>query len=290
MKKSLRDFFSLSVRERRGSLLLVVLLLVVTLVSHFTGRHRSQVVPSADPEWLEEAFRYTPETTPADTNGYGELSASFMPDSAGATTVDPNHASYDALIRAGFGFRTAHNLIRYRQAGGRIRKAGDLMKIYGMDSNQLARVAGHIFVAREETRLYQFPAPAQLDLNRADSASLERLPGIGPVLARRIIRYRNKLGGFSDPEQLAEVYGISDSLLQVLEGRLQADTALVVHISLNKAGEKELASHPYIGKYRAEGILRLRNQVSRIRSPDELAENGVLEKNELEKLRPYLVP
>ena len=47
-----------------------------------------------------------------------------------------------------------------------------------------------------------------LDLNAADSAALEAMPYIGPVLAARICRFRNALGGFHAVEQLREVWGL----------------------------------------------------------------------------------
>ena len=52
------------------------------------------------------------------------------------------------------------------------------------------------------------PAPAALDVNLATEQDLERLPGIGPVLARRIVQYREAQGTFQDIEQLRRVKGI----------------------------------------------------------------------------------
>src|SRR3569833_3197280 len=49
-----------------------------------------------------------------------------------------------------------------------------------------------------------------IELNSADSAKLTELKGIGPSFARRIINYRNRLGGFINKEQLKEVYGMDD--------------------------------------------------------------------------------
>ena len=51
-------------------------------------------------------------------------------------------------------------------------------------------------------------APVALDVNRAKQEDLEQLPGIGPVLARRIVEYRESQGAFEDVEQLRQVKGI----------------------------------------------------------------------------------
>jgi competence protein ComEA len=49
-----------------------------------------------------------------------------------------------------------------------------------------------------------------VNLNIASAVELERLPGVGPVLAERIITYRNDHGRFRRPEHLMMVRGISD--------------------------------------------------------------------------------
>ncbi|WP_285493059.1 ComEA family DNA-binding protein [Actinomadura sp. NBRC 104425] len=53
-------------------------------------------------------------------------------------------------------------------------------------------------------------AGAQLDLNTASVDQLDQLPGVGPVLAQRIVDYRTRHGGFRSVEQLQEVSGIGE--------------------------------------------------------------------------------
>ncbi len=54
------------------------------------------------------------------------------------------------------------------------------------------------------------PAAAQVDLNKATAAELERLPGIGPATAARILEYRDRSGGFKKIEDLMNVQGIGE--------------------------------------------------------------------------------
>lgn len=59
-------------------------------------------------------------------------------------------------------------------------------------------------------------ASGPLDLNRATAAELTRLPGIGDVLARRIVAYRDSVGGFRSLEQLERVRGIGPAMMNRL--------------------------------------------------------------------------
>ena len=72
----------------------------------------------------------------------------------------------------------------------------------------------------------------RVNLNAVDSMALEMLPGIGPILSARIIRYRNKLGGFYAVAQLKEVYGISDSTFEKISPKME-----IVKDSLKKLAE-----------------------------------------------------
>ena len=128
----------------------------------------------------------------------------------------------------------------------------------------------------------------RIDLNSCDSADLERLPVLGPVLSSRVIKYRNILGGFVSVSQLSEVYGISDSALTVIADRLMADTARITRIEINRAGFGELLRHPYIERSEVQSILKYRELNGYVGSIDDLVENRILTEAKAERLRPYL--
>lgn len=59
-----------------------------------------------------------------------------------------------------------------------------------------------------------------IDINAAGAAEFETLPGIGPVLAGRIVKYRTKIQGFASVDELRKVYGLDSALLEQLRPRL----------------------------------------------------------------------
>ena len=127
--------------------------------------------------------------------------------------------------------------------------------------------------------------PEPLDLNMADSTELVRLPGIGASTAMKIIRYRERLGGYTEITQLAEIDGLPDSLMKWF---IITDTIPVSRIAVNKATLAELRRHPYIDFYQARAIVEFRNERGIIKSPEQLSFLEEFTAQDLIRLKPYL--
>lgn len=144
--------------------------------------------------------------------------------------IDPNSAGVRELAAVGLPLKIAYTLDNYRKKGGRFSKPADLTRVYGLKDSMLQRILPFLVFEKEEPdpatnsendELNKIPATAlPLDLNQADTTSLKTLPGIGPVLARRIVSFRDALGGFHETEQLKEVYGLPDSTYRLIASRL----------------------------------------------------------------------
>jgi len=126
------------------------------------------------------------------------------------------------------------------------------------------------------------------DLNLSDSAALVRLPGIGPVLSARIIKYRKLLGGFARIEQLKEVYGLPEETFEAIKGRVFADSTLISRININTAVYKELARLHYLEKYEITAILKYRELEGKIKGINDLIENKLIPAEKAGKVNPYL--
>jgi len=131
--------------------------------------------------------------------------------------------------------------------------------------------------------------PVQVvELNTCDSAALEALPGIGPVLSARIIKYRNLLGGYASVEQLREVYGLTEETYDLVKERVCADAGLVKKININTAGYKQLMGLRYLEKGDIPAILKYRELMGRIENIEELVKNKILTEEKAEKVKWYL--
>jgi DNA uptake protein ComE-like DNA-binding protein len=127
-----------------------------------------------------------------------------------------------------------------------------------------------------------------INLNSCDTSQLISLPGIGPVLSLRIIKYRNLLGGFASVEQLKEVYGLSAETFSIIKARVFADSSDVQKININEAVYKDLSRLPYFEKYEVTAILKYRELKGRIEGINELTDNKLIPVEKVPKVRPYL--
>jgi DNA uptake protein ComE-like DNA-binding protein len=127
-----------------------------------------------------------------------------------------------------------------------------------------------------------------LELNSCDSATFVSLPGIGPVLAARIIKYRHLLGGFASVDQLKDVYGLPVETYELIKGRLYTDTLIISRININSADFKTLARLPYIERFEVTAILKYRELNGKISGINELTVNKLIGAEKAFKVRPYL--
>ena len=130
--------------------------------------------------------------------------------------------------------------------------------------------------------------PLMVELNTADTLTLQLLHGIGPAYARRIANYRERLGGFVSTTQLLEVYGFTPELLAHIAPHITLDTLAIRHININTIELKQLIKHPYIEYYQARDIITLRNRGARFHSADDLRSIPSMADSTLQRLLPYI--
>lgn len=205
---------------------------------------------------------------------------------------DPNKIGFDEWEKMGVPEIVAQRIEQYKSRGGKIRKAEDLLRFSGYNSEWYDRVKDYVRI--EDIQIFNSqkqPTTTNLlfDLNTVSKEELIAIKGIGNVLSERIINYRNALGGYFKIEQLAEVYGIDSMKYLYLKKFFFVNHPKLKKISLNLSEPEQLASHPYISYQQAKKIIDFRNKTGGFKSLDQLREAGIFsDTNVLKKLLPYL--
>jgi competence protein ComEA len=291
-KKWLSEYFSFSRKDRIGIMALLVMILLfffLPLLFREGPASGTKIFP-VDPlsPASEESFTRT------SVKEYSKAEENFKPE---LFFFDPNSITAVEWKRLGLPEKTTRTIINYRDKGGRFYKPEDLLKVWGMPEAFYNRVKSHIRITLPENikpiaekPSYIKPPKKEIkavSINEADSALLEQLPGIGPRLSSRIVKYRERIGGFHSIDQLAEVYGLADSVLQKAKSFLIL-TGEIKKININIATRDELKAHPYFTWSLANAIVEYRKQHGNFTSIETLKKIALVDEEVYQKLLPYI--
>ena len=186
---------------------------------------------------------------------------------------NPNTVSVEDLCRLGFSQKQAQSIDNYRKKGGRFKKKSDFAKSYVVSDSIFRRLEPYIDIPL-------------LDLNLADSAALDALPGIGGWFARAIISHRQKLGGFSYKEQLMDIKNLDMERYSALEELVTVSPQHVRAYPLWTLPEDSLRKHPYIrSREAAHAIVLFRtNSPPERLSVENMKKAGILRAEDADRL------
>ncbi len=290
MKRFIRQYLVFSKSERRGLFSLLVLIILASVTPWFVNNFLVRAHPAVLnlPKGLE-AFQKTGEQ-------------SETPDSL--FSFDPNRVTREELLLLGLTPNQADNILHYREKGGHFWRRVDVLKLYTIDKATYLKLYPYINIPYSRTRNPGRSQPIRrINMNLARKADWEQLPGIGSVLAERIMKYRKKYGPFLGPFDLASVYGIDSSLVNRLLPYLAIDSTLLdsliaqhdtaAHkteglIDLNLADTTQLKTLPGIGSVLARRIVRFREKLGGFYTIEQLREVYHLPHETYQKIYPRL--
>lgn len=185
---------------------------------------------------------------------------------------NPNTVSLEDLMRLGFSEKQALAIDNYRQKGGRFRRPSDFAKSYVVSDSVFKRLEKYIDIPRT-------------DINRADSAAFDALPGIGPYFAAKIVEYRARLGGYSYPEQLMDIYHFDREKYDGLSDLICCSRPREP-FRIWSLPEDSLRLHPYIRtRQAAHSIVLLREHTPREQwTLETIAGAGILPEEDASRL------
>ncbi|MDA3613636.1 helix-hairpin-helix domain-containing protein [Polluticaenibacter yanchengensis] len=231
-------------------------------------------------------------------------------------SFDPNTITDEEWLQLGVSERTINTIRKYKEKGGKFYRSEDLLKIYNLDKALAAELLPYVNIKNNRyrngyidysknkdnrskykkdtsgrykpnyTSAYTKKVFTQIYINSADTAILKQIPGIGSTLAKRIVSYRDRLGGFYAAGQLAEVFGLPDSTLQKMIPWIIIDQP-VKSINLNAEDFKNI-KHPYLNANLASVIYNYRMQHGNFKKVEDIKRIYILSDELFNKISPYL--
>ena len=218
---------------------------------------------------------------------------------------DPNTADSTQLLRLGLQPWQVRNIYRYRAAGGVYRQPRDFARLYGLTVKQYRQLEPYIRIKAEDMPIdrhfyayelveerdtMRYPVKLQpterVVLNNADTMILRKVPGIGSYFARKIVEYRQRLGGYYRVQQLLEIEDFPETAVSFF---IIPDSTLPSRkLNINRLSLNELKRHPYINFYQARAITDYRRLNGRIDSLQQLKLSRDFPTEAIKRLEPYV--
>lgn len=271
-----KSYFIFSKNERIGLMIFLVLMGIFLAAPYWVDHFTAHTIRDTHIEFQLMQIENDHITKYSDSGRYHPTST--QKDSTGIPVVkhfNPNSLEEKDWIAMGIPAKTAHTLHRYTEKGGRFRKASDLYKIWGIRASDVQRLLPYVRIESaisenvkqkltKSNAINTFTHVKQpIDINEADSADWESLPGIGPVLAGRIIHYRKRCSGFQTVDAIRSVYGLSDTVFQKILPLLRVSPARILQIKkpdINQLSVTELQRIGSLSREVAQAIVLYRKQ------------------------------
>lgn len=214
---------------------------------------------------------------------------------------DPNLINDNQWAQLGLSDKQIKVVRNYVNKGGKFFKKEDLKRIYSIPESQYQLLEPYIRIYESDSK-YKYPNKKHFDkanysslkaqlpiieLNSADSLVLLKIRGIGPAFASRIIRFKNRLGGFYKLEQLREVYGIDSIKFNQIKTQIRVDPNLIQKINVNLAEFDQFKKQPYMSYKQINALIQYRRQHGNFKTIDDLKKIVVLNEEIIRKIEPY---
>ena len=299
-----KDWLTFSKGERYGIVVLATAVLILAALPYLQTLWRKTPILITSPQQSAriDSFLHALKFQEVDT----QTPFSFEKEESKQQSLgepfpfDPNTITIPNLERLGFTHRQAVAIDRYRSRYQRFRTPSDFAKPYVVDSATFARLEPYIQIEatndsssgskHREARSHPngLVKAIVVELNTADTIKLMELRGIGMGYARRIVSYREILGGFHSIDQLEEIYGLPRSLKESLRESLVIDTSLIRRMDVNIISYNDLRRHPYITDYQARAIIYFRETIGAFEHPSEILRNRLVDSATYSRIQAYL--
>lgn len=321
-----RNLLSMSPAEARGVIVIfgiIILVIVLMFGADWFFSQKSQNLVISSPKMLDSLTVSLDNRKPTYGNqsSYGQKYEKYDGKKAYKNfNFDPNTASVEQFESLGLPKFIAERIEKYRSKGGKFRKKEDFAKIYGILPDTYERLEPYITLPSADDESLRTPQaeatnveravaatapsedktvenkiaspktntkqPIRFDLNTGDTTDFMKIKGIGSGYAKRIIKFRDMLGGFVSAEQIKETYGLPPETIDELLKYGFVKNG-VKKLKVNQMSISEFR-HPYLKYYQAKAIIAYREQHGAFKSSEDLKQIKVLDETTIMKVLPYL--
>ncbi|HZW77943.1 MAG TPA: helix-hairpin-helix domain-containing protein [Flavobacteriaceae bacterium] len=217
-----------------------------------------------------------------------------------AKPFNPNYITDFKGNALGMSVHEIDRLVAYRAAGKWVNSAEQFKEVTGISDSLLAVISplfkfpewvenpkrknfNSRYSSQKKTQL------AKIDLNEATAEELQQVRGIGKVFSERIINYRNQLGGFSDDNQLLNVYGMEPEVVERIKELFTVKTPKeIIVINVNRASASDLATIPGVSYELAKKIWEFRKLRGTIDNLEDLQKVPGISESKFKQIQLYL--
>lgn len=300
MKNHLNNYFGFTKREYNAMLALMAILLLVSAFPYlkpFLNKNQPQTNEAVQ-KALQELVIVNQQKPAYYTNIRNNIEDSETVKNTSLFTFDPNKIDIADWQKLGLSVKQAQSIINYRNKGGKFYKSEDLQKMYTISPQKYQALLPFIQIESTGSN-YSKPQYAErptyakkelviVDINTADTLALDEIKGVGAAFARRIVKYRERLGGFYKKEQLLEVYGLDSVKYNEIKSQVRIDGGGIKKININVATFDDLKNHPYLKFKQINAIIQYRKQHGNFNSVDDLKKVAILSPENIQNIAPYL--
>lgn len=301
----IKDYFSFTKGEKRGVVVLLTIIIFFTFSIHFIKYLR--VVDQTDfSKFDEEISKFEKEMVQQRHQDSIVRATKYAPKiPTDFFEFNPNETEDSNWLKLGFKEWQVKTINNYKAKGGEFRVKSDVSKIFGITDTLYNLLYPYILLPEslekkpyEKNHTNDFPKKNYepykkkeliiLDINLCDTTQLQELKGIGSAFSKRIIKYRESLGGFTSINQLKEVYGITDEIFNQISPNLKLSNTTIHQININQADEEQLKKHPYIGWKIAKPIVAYRKSHGKYTAVSDIKKIHLITDEIYSKIAPYL--
>jgi len=269
---SLKPYFTFTKQQRIGLLVLFALIVNFQMFYYFrTANASEEIVPTAQEKWtslqstVDSLNREKKERTPK------------------VYPFNPNFITDFKGYKLGMSVDEIDRLLAFRKSGSFVNSAKEFQIVTKISDSLLATMIPYFkfpdWVKNKKSRYgnskfqssYKKEELPVIDINAATQEDLKKIYGIGDGLSERILKEKEKFGGFVSMDQMNDVWGLSPEVVEKLTISFSVKTIPAVKkIRVNDASLKELMQFPYFRYQLAKAIITYRSMNGRISNSADL--------------------